>query len=206
MARDDERMARARQAPIVGDLPELPGILVAMALTPELGVHLRGLANALLVNDYPGASIGRPEREMLATAVSAGNDCFFCMDSHAAFATVLLEGQGRDAEVGALDLIKVGDDAALDRRMQALLHVARVVGRDSLALTASDTQAARDAGASEGDIQLAVLIAAGFSMYNRLVDGLRTMTPPVAEAHRESAIRIAQHGYDLPSVPAAVTS
>ena len=90
--------------------------------------------------------------------------------------------------------------------MQALLHIARVVGRDSLALTAADTQAARDAGASDGDIQLAVLIASGFSMYNRMVDGLRTLTPPVTEAHRESAIRIAEHGYAFPGVPAAATS
>ena len=31
---------------------------------------------------------------MLATAVSAANDCFFCMDSHGAFATALLERSG----------------------------------------------------------------------------------------------------------------
>ena len=31
---------------------------------------------------------------MLATAVSAANDCFFCMDSHGAFATALLEADG----------------------------------------------------------------------------------------------------------------
>ena len=74
-----------------------------MALTPELGTHMRGLANALLVHDYPGATIGRPSGRCWRPPCLAGNDCFFCMDSHAAFATVLLEGQGRDAEVGALD-------------------------------------------------------------------------------------------------------
>ena len=35
---------------------------------------------------------------MLATAVSAGNDCFYCMDSHGAFATALLERDG-DADL-----------------------------------------------------------------------------------------------------------
>ena len=98
------------------------------------------------------------------------------------------------------------DDTTLDARMQGLIRIARIVGRDSLELTAADTQAARDAGASDGDVQLAVLIAAGFSMYNRMVDGLRTMTPPVTEAHRESAVRIAAHGYSMPSVPASATS
>ncbi len=198
MARDDERQARAQERPIVGGLPELPGILVAMALTPELGLHMRGLADALLVHDYPGATIGRAEREMLALTVSAGNDCFFCMDSHGAFATALLERDGRTAEVPVIDLIKVGDSASLEPRMQALVHIAQVVRRDPLTLTPADVQAARDAGASDGDVQLAVLIASGFSMYNRMVDGFRTMTPPVPEAHRESAVMIAAHGYSMP--------
>src|SRR6476659_8521438 len=87
---EEARAARSQAAPIVGGLPDVPGIGVAMRLTPELGTHLRGLADAVLVNDYPGATITRPEREMLATVVSAGNDCFFCMDSHAEHAAAVL--------------------------------------------------------------------------------------------------------------------
>lgn len=204
MARDEERAARAQQQPIVGGLPALPGILVAMELTPHLGVHLRGLADALLVEDYPGATIGRPEREMIAASVSAANDCFFCMDSHGQFATALLERDGRSAEVPVIDRIMVGDTGALDARMQALVRIALAVRRDPLTLTAADVEAARAAGASDADVQLAVLIASGFSMYNRMVDGLRAMTPPVVEAHAESARTIAAHGYRRPSdgVPA----
>jgi hypothetical protein len=59
MARDDERFERARQEPIVGGLPDVPGIGVAMRLTPGLGVHLRGLADELLVHDFPGATLQR---------------------------------------------------------------------------------------------------------------------------------------------------
>ena len=54
MARDDERLARSKQQILVGGLPEVPGILAAIRLTPGLGVHLRGLADELLVNDFPG--------------------------------------------------------------------------------------------------------------------------------------------------------
>ena len=79
MARDEERLSRSQEEPIVGGLPDVPGILAAIRLTPGLGVHLRGLADELLVNDFPGATIQRGEREMLATAVSAANDCFYCM-------------------------------------------------------------------------------------------------------------------------------
>jgi uncharacterized peroxidase-related enzyme len=206
MAREDERAVRAQEQPIVGGLPAVPGILVAMSLTPELGRHMRGLADALLVNDFPGATMGRAEREMIATAVSAGNDCFFCMDSHAAHAIAILEREGRDSEIPSIELIKVDDTQALDARMRALIQIAGVVRRDPRALTSGDVQAARDAGASDGDVQLAVLIASGFSMYNRMVDGLRAMTPPSTEAYRERAGAIAEHGYSLPSVPAAVTS
>src|SRR6185295_7305877 len=69
MARDNERFERASQEPIVGGLPDVPGIGVAMRLTPGLGVHLRGLADELLVNDFPGATLRRDQRELLATAV-----------------------------------------------------------------------------------------------------------------------------------------
>src|SRR5690348_14159361 len=94
MSRDQERVQRARQEPIVGGLPDVPGIGVAMRLTPGLGVHLRGLADEVLVHDFPGATLRRDQRELLATAVSAANDCFFCMDSHGAFVAALLEKDG----------------------------------------------------------------------------------------------------------------
>ena len=90
MVRDDERKARSAEAPIVGGLPDVPGIVAAMRLSPGLAVHLRGLADELLVNDMPGVTLARADRELLATAVSAANDCFYCMDSHGAFAGELL--------------------------------------------------------------------------------------------------------------------
>lgn len=201
MTRQDERAARAAEEPIVGSLPQMPGITVAMSLTPDLGRNMRGLADALLVNDFPGATIGRPEREMIATSVSAGNDCFYCMDSHGAFATALLERDGRDTEVPVIDLIKAGDTSPLDPKMQALLHIAQVVRSAPRSLTAEHVQAATAVGASDGDVQLAVLIAAGFSMYNRMVDGLRAVTPSVTEAYRERATVIAEHGYSMPTTP-----
>ena len=201
MARDEERLARARQDPIVGGLPEVPGILAAMALTPGLGVHMRGLADEVLVHDYPGATLVRAEREMLATAVSAANDCFFCMDSHAAFATALLQRTGGTERIAVLDGIKQGASDGLEPKMQALLHIARVVGRNSLELTGDDVAAARSAGATDGDVQLAVLIASAFSMYNRMVDGLRAMTAPSPDAYAANAAMIAEHGYSAAPPP-----
>jgi uncharacterized peroxidase-related enzyme len=203
MARDEERLARSQQQPIVGSLPDVPGIGVAMRLTPGLGVHLRGLADEILVNDFPGATLERYEREMLATAVSAANDCFFCMDSHGAFATALLEKSGTTELAPVIDVIKHGSSEGVDAKMAALLHIARTVRRDPLGLTAADVSTATSAGATDADVQLAVLIASAFSMYNRLVDGFRAATAPTTDAYRARAGEIAENGYSAPPVAAA---
>jgi len=183
----------------VRGLPDVPGIGAAMRLTPNLGLHLRGLADELLVNDFPGATLRRDERELLATAVSAANDCFFCMDSHGAFATALLERGDATERVPLVDVVKTGSSDGLDPKMQALLRIARTVRRDPLQLTSENVAAAHDAGASDADVQLAVLIAAAFSMYNRMVDGFRARTPGDPAAYRERATEIAERGYSAPA-------
>jgi uncharacterized peroxidase-related enzyme len=198
MARDNERRLRALEAPIVGSLPEVPGIGVAMRLTPGLGIHLRGLADQVLVEPFPGATITRAQREMLATAVSAANDCFFCMDSHAAHATALLERDDAPDEIAKLDTLKEGASDGFDPKMQALLEIARTVRRDPRKLTQAEIAVASTAGATDGDIQLAVLIASAFSMYNRLVDGFRARTPADVNVYRDRAVDIADHGYGAP--------
>jgi uncharacterized peroxidase-related enzyme len=205
MAREEERLSRSEEMPIVRGLPDVPGIGVAMRLTPQLGIHLRGLADQVLVEPFPGATISRSQREMIATAVSAANDCFFCMDSHAAHATALMERDGTEALIPLLDTIKIGSSDGLEPKMQALLHIARTVRRDARSLTPADVDAACDSGASDADVQLAVLIAAAFSMYNRLVDGFRARTAPSVEPYRERAVEIAEHGYGMPA-PAPATA
>jgi uncharacterized peroxidase-related enzyme len=200
MARDGERGMRSEEEPIVGGLPDVPGILTAIRLTPGLGVHLRGLADELLVHDFPGATLHRAEREMLATAVSAANDCFYCMDSHGAFATALLERDGGSDRLPLVESIKVGSSDGFDDKMSALLGIARVVCEQPRSLVAADVAAARNAGATDGDVQLAVLIASAFSMYNRIVEGFRARTPPDPEAYRARAAEIAGHGYSDQSV------
>src|SRR5262245_16790756 len=171
-----------------------------MRLTPELGIHLRGLADALLVDDFPGATLVRAEREMLATATSAANDCFYCMDSHGAFATAVLERSGDTDRVALIDTIKLGSSDGLDPKMQALLRIARQVQRAPRELTAAEVDAACAAGGSDAAVQPAVRLAAALSMHTRMVAGFRAPTPPTAEAYRERANQIAEFGYSAPAV------
>lgn len=194
-----ERRQRSEQMPIVGGLPDAPGISAALNLTPGLGLHLRGLADELLVHDYPGATITRPQRELLAMAVSAGNDCYFCMDSHGAHALALLELAGFDRPRDMVEQVKQGDDARLDDKMRALIDIARTVRRAPAELTAADVERACAAGASDADVQLAVLISAAFCMYNRMVEGFRARTPASIDAYADRARQIAEYGYSMPS-------
>jgi uncharacterized peroxidase-related enzyme len=200
MSLEEKRKHRASEDPIVGGLPEVPGILVAMSLSPGLAAHLRGLANELLVKDYPGASLTRAERECIATAVSGANDCFYCMDSHGAFALALMPEANATSTRALIEGLKAGDTSGLSSKMRALIDVARIVQRRARDLTRDDVALALRAGATDADTQLAVLIASAFCMYNRMVDGLRARTPPSADAYRERAAQIAEHGYVDPRV------
>jgi uncharacterized peroxidase-related enzyme len=200
MSLDEKRKHRASEDPIVGGLPEVPGILVAMSLSAGLAAHLRGLADELLVKDYPGASLTRAERECIATAVSGANDCFYCMDSHGAFALALMPGGDASSTQALIEGLKAGDTSGLSSKMRALIDVARIVQRRARDLTRDDVALALRAGATDADTQLAILIASAFCMYNRMVDGLRARTPPSADAYRERAAQIAEHGYVDPRV------
>jgi uncharacterized peroxidase-related enzyme len=195
MVRNEARKARSSETPIVGGLPDVPGIVAVMQLRPGLAVHLRGLADELLVNDIPGATLTRAERELLATAVSGANDCFYCMDSHGAFASELLR-RTSTVDVDALvDGIKAGKSDGVGAKMSALLSIARTVGYNPRRLTREDVAHALEAGATDEDAQLAVLIASAFCVYNRMVDGLRAKTPGSPDAYRARAAEIAEHGY-----------
>lgn len=193
--RNEERNARSLETPIVGGLADVPGIVAVMRLSPGLAVHLRGLADELLVKDVPGATLTRAERELLATAVSGANDCFYCMDSHGAFATELLRRASIEQVEALVDGIKSGKSDGVGAKMSALLDIARTVQREPRSLTRHDVTRALEAGASDEDTQLAVLIASAFCMYNRMVDGLRAKTPASADAYGARAREIAEHGY-----------
>ena len=70
-----------------------PGIIGPLTQYPESAKHLSGLADAVLRGP---SSLSPAEREMIATHVSAGNECQFCMNSHAAVARHYL---GKDSSL-----------------------------------------------------------------------------------------------------------
>lgn len=176
----------------------LPGIRSLVAFRPETGRSLYALAEALLVNESP---LSRGERETIAAYVSHRNECRFCMESHAAAARHLLH-----EEAGVVDAVLVNPETApISAKLKALLRIAAKVQKGGRTVTDDDVAAARAEGAVDRDIHDTVLIAASFSMFNRYVDGLASLTPTDPAAYAEMGKRMAEGGY-VPRLDAILAS
>jgi uncharacterized peroxidase-related enzyme len=161
------------------DLPPLPGIAGLLAGHPDTAGPLNSLAEALLRGPSP---LTPAERETIAAYVSRRNECTFCAETHGAVARHL----ARDDGSGPADT---------DAKLNALLAIAEKVRVDGRSVTADDVARARDAGADDRAIHDTVLIAAAFSMFNRYVDGLDTLTPTDPARYEQRARILAENGY-----------
>lgn len=159
-----------------------------MAISPESTKALRELAEVLLRGPN---TLTSAEREMIATYVSAQNDCCFCQLSHGAAAAEHLGGNDE-----LINRVK-SDYASADisEKLKALLAIAGKVQKGGKHVTTEDVARARRLGATDREIHDTVLIAAAFCMFNRYVDGLATWQPADPQAYREMGQRMAHAGY-----------
>ena len=173
------------------NVPEgVPGIRSLVMFRPETGKYLYEIAEVLLRGESP---LSQADRELIAAYVSYRNECMFCMNSHAAAARCLY-GEG-DTTVD--DVLKDMNQASISPKMKALLNIAgkvQILGKE---VKTEDIEAARAEGATDKELHDTVLIAASFSMFNRYVDGLASLTPTDPEAYKEMGKRMVQ-GYALP--------
>jgi uncharacterized peroxidase-related enzyme len=170
-------------------LPEgLPGITSALAFRPETAKPLLALAEELLRGPN---SLTSGEREMIATFVSARNDCYFCQTSHRAAAAHHLGGNYELVDAVRADY----QNAPVSPKLKALLTIAGKVQVSGRNVTTEEVAAARSEGATDREIHDTVLIAAAFCMYNRYVDGLATFTPVDPGQYDAMGARMATQGY-----------
>ena len=169
----------------------VPGIRSLALFRPETAGPLYALAQVLLRDPSP---LSPAERELIATHVSARNDCTFCASSHAAAARELF-GEGRAVVDGVL---ADATTAELSPKLKALLVIAGQVQQSGRAVTTEAVAAARAAGAVDREIHDTVLIAATFCMFNRYVDGLNTLTPTDPQVYAEMGRRLSSMGYAPP--------
>lgn len=167
---------------------QLPGIVGLLTDFKETAKPLSELAEVLLRGD---STMSEGERELIASLVSARNECKFCMNSHGATASHLLDGNK--------ELVRqVQEDfrsAPVSDKMKALLNIAAQVQKGGKYVTEDDIKAARDEGATDKEIHDTVLIAAAFCLYNRYVDGLGTFAPDNQEVYDEHGKELATEGY-----------
>lgn len=174
------------------NLPEgVPGIRSLAMYRPETGQHLYALAQVLLRDASP---LTPAERELIATHVSARNNCTFCMSSHAAAARELYSEQSEVVDC----VIDSKETDLLSDKMKALLNIAGKVQVSGKSVTQKDIDEAKSFGANDRDIHDTVLIAATFSLFNRYVDGLATLTPTNSEDYIPMGKRLATMGYVVP--------
>ena len=157
---------------------------------PETGKSLYDLAQVLLRGTSP---LSEAVRELIAAYVSHRNGCMFCMSSHAAAARCLYGDEKNIVDEVLTDMFR----SNVSDKMKALLHIAgkvQVLGKE---VKPEDVAAARALGANDREIHDTVLIAASFSMFNRYVDGLASLTPSDPAVYEEMGKRMAT-GYVPP--------
>ena len=166
----------------------LPGITSGFAFRPETAKPMRELAEVLLRGPN---TLTSAEREMIAAFVSHRNDCHFCHASHRAAAAHHMDGSYIVVDAVKRDY----ETAPVSPKLKALLAIAGKVQESGKQVTAADVDHARREGATDREIHDAVLIAAAFSMFNRYVDGLATLTPTDEQAYDAMGQRMAREGY-----------
>lgn len=171
--------------------PGLPGIRGALAFSPATAKPLCELVEVLLHGPH---TLTPAEREMIATYVSAQNDCHYCQSCHGATAAEHLSGRPSDYEL--VSQVKRNYTVApVSDKMKALLAIAGEVQKGGKYVTPDDVAAARRQGATDKEIHDTVLIAAAFCMFNRYVDGLATWQPQDPEVYREIGKQTSRLGY-----------
>lgn len=171
-------------------LPEhLPGITGLLEYSQTTAQPIRELTQILLRGDN---TLSQGERELIASIVSHQNECKFCTSAHTAAADILL-GNTQTCEMVKHNLA----DAPVSPKMKALLQIAQMVQVSGKAVSPQAIEEAKNQGASDAEIHDTVLIAALFCLYNRYVDGMASVTPPVESGfYQQLGERIVHHGYN----------
>jgi uncharacterized peroxidase-related enzyme len=172
-------------------LPEgIPGIRGPLSIRPDIAKPLSEFTETLMRGEN---SLSRGERELIATVVSALNDCFYCENSHGGVAQHYLQ-----CDTAFID--KVKEDflsADIPDKLKSLLSIAASVQRGGKHVTEDQIAHAKSLGATDREIHDTVLIAAAFCMFNRYVDGLNTWAPRDKGFYTERAKYAAELGYQI---------
>ncbi len=142
----------------------VPNVFRVYAKRPE---HFRAFMTYHDVLMKGDGGLSRAEREAIVVAVSAENECQYCVTAHSAALRVL----GKDPVLA--DQIAINwQTADLTPRLSAMLAFASRVNEQGFAADDEEIEALRNAGFSDDDIWDIAAIAAFFGFSNRMAGAL----------------------------------
>jgi uncharacterized peroxidase-related enzyme len=168
----------------------LPGITGLLDYRKDTALPIRELTEILLRGE---STLSEGERELIAAVVSYGNECTFCTAAHSAAAAEFLQ----DASI-AEKAKHAPESAPVSDKMKALLTIARATQKNGKFVTPDMVEEARKQGATDRELHDTVLIVGLFSLYNRYVDGLASVTPADPAFYKRLASILKDKGY-MPS-------
>ena len=154
----------------------VPNVLKAFAFDMTKLAAFVAYRNDLMQGD---SGLTKLEREMIATAVSAQNRCYYCVTAHGASVRHLSE----DPILGEQVIINYRA-ARLSRRQRAMLDFAVKLTVAPWEIEEEDREQLRRAGFSERDIWDIAAVAGFYNMTNRLASA--TDMRPNAEYHGQA--------------------
>lgn len=119
------------------------------------------------------SGLSKVEREMIAVAVSAKNDCYYCQVAHGA-ALRSLSGKPELSEAIIMNY-RVAD---LSPREREMLDFALLMTTASASIEEEHRQALRDVGFSDKDIWDIASVASFYNMSNRMSSAVGMMPNP----------------------------
>jgi uncharacterized peroxidase-related enzyme len=172
-ARDDSeflalKLTPAKLTPEMADYFELctekvgfvPNVLKAFAFDMTKLKAFVDYRNDLMLGS---SGLSKLEREMIATAVSAQNRCYYCITAHGASVRTL----SGDPALGEL-VVANYRSARLSKRQRAMLDFAVKLTIEPWLVEEEDRAGLRRAGFSDRDIWDIAAVAAFYNMTNRL--------------------------------------
>lgn len=154
----------------------VPNVLLSYSHNLAALDAFTAMYNELMLGE---SGLSKMEREMIAVAVSAENDCHYCQVAHGA-ALRALSGDPAKAETVMMNYRA----ADLSPRERAMLDFALLMTKESAAIEESDRQALRDAGFTDQDIWDIASVASFYNMSNRMSSAVGMK--PNAEYHAQA--------------------
>jgi len=142
----------------------VPNVFKAFAFDMSKLEGFVGYRNAVMQGD---SGLSKVEQEMIATAVSTQNRCYYCVTSHGA----AVRGLSGDPILGE-QIVMNYRAADLDKRQRAMLDFAVKLTVEPWTVEEKDREGLRRVGFSDRDIWDIAAIAGFFNMTNRIASAI----------------------------------